>query len=63
MNNKTIGIVLIIFGVALAIWGYDIYDSAGSQVTRAFSGDAPVEAWAGMIGGAVCIVLGIYKLK
>ena len=63
MNNKTIGIVLIIVGVALAIWGYDIYDSAGSQVTRAFSGDAPVEAWAGMIGGAVCIVLGIYKLK
>jgi uncharacterized membrane protein YidH (DUF202 family) len=63
VNHKTIGIVLIIVGVALAIWGYDIYDSAGSQVTRAFSGDTPVEAWAGMIGGAVCIVPGIYKLK
>lgn len=63
MNNKTIGIVLIVVGVALAIWGYDIYDSAGSQVTRAFSGDTPIEAWAGMIGGAVCILLGIYKLK
>jgi len=63
MNNKQIGIVLIIVGIALAFWGYNVYDSAGSQVTRAFSGDAPIEAWAGMIGGAVCIVLGVLKVK
>jgi hypothetical protein len=63
MNNKYIGIALIIIGVALAIWGYNIYDSAGSQVSRALSGDAPIEAWAGMIGGAVCLVIGIYKIK
>jgi uncharacterized membrane protein YidH (DUF202 family) len=63
MNNKQIGIVLIIVGIALAFWGYNVYDSAGSQLTRAFSGDAPIEAWAGMVGGAVCIVLGVLKLK
>jgi hypothetical protein len=63
MNNKLIAIILIIVGVALAIWGYNIYDSAGSQVSRALSGDAPLEAWAGMIGGAVCVAFGIYKVK
>lgn len=63
MNNKIIGIVLIIIGVALAMWGYEIYDSAGSQVSRAFSGDAPLKAWAGMIGGAVCLLIGITKVK
>lgn len=63
MSNKYIGIVLIIIGVALAVWGYNIYDSAGSQVSRAFSGDAPIEAWAGMVGGAICIVIGILKVK
>jgi uncharacterized membrane protein YidH (DUF202 family) len=63
MNNKIIGIVLIVVGVALAAWGYNIYDSAGSQVSRAFSGDAPIEAWAGMVGGAICIVFGILKVK
>lgn len=63
MNNKFIGIALIVVGVALAIWGYNIYDSAGSQITRAFSGDAPIEAWAGMVGGVICIVIGIRKLK
>lgn len=63
MNNKVIGIVLIVIGVALAAWGYNIYDSAGSQITRALSGDAPIEAWVGMVGGAICIVLGIFKVK
>ena len=63
MNNKIIGIVLIIAGVALAFWGYNIYDSAGSQVSRALSGDIPIEAWAGLVGGAICLVIGIYKLK
>jgi len=63
MNNKYIGIILIIVGVALAFWGYNIYDSAGAQFSRALSGDVPIEAWAGMIGGAICVVIGIYKLK
>ncbi|MCO7223510.1 DUF3185 family protein [Pleionea sp. CnH1-48] len=63
MNNKIIGIVLIIVGVALAFWGYNIYDSAGSQITRALSGDTPIEAWAGMVGGVICVVIGIFKVK
>ena len=63
MNNKIIGIVLIIVGVVLAMWGYDIYDSASSQLSRALSGDTPIEAWAGMVGGVVCVLVGITRLK
>jgi uncharacterized membrane protein YidH (DUF202 family) len=63
MNNKYLGIILIIVGVALALWGYNVYDSAGSQVSRALTGDAPLEAWAGMVGGAICVLIGIYKVK
>lgn len=63
MNKKLIGIILIVAGVALAIWGYDVYDSAGSQISRAFSGDTPIEAWIGMVGGGLCIILGIRQLK
>lgn len=63
MNTKYTGIVLIIVGVALAFWGYNIYDSAGSHVSRALSGAAPIEAWAGMIGGAICIAIGVRRLK
>ena len=63
MSNKIIGVVLIIVGVALVAWGYNIYDSFGSQVSRTLSGDTPIEAWAGMVGGAICILIGIFKLK
>ncbi|RDL43544.1 hypothetical protein DN730_14515 [Marinomonas piezotolerans] len=63
MNTKVIGIVLIIIGAALALWGYNIYDSAGSQIGRAISGDTPVEAWIGMVGGAICIAIGLLRVK
>ena len=63
MNNKIIGIVLIIAGVVLAMWGYDIYDSASSQLSRTLNGDTPIEAWAGMVGGVISILIGITKVK
>lgn len=63
MNNKIIGIVLIVAGAALAMWGYNIYDSASSQISRAISGDVPMEAWAGMVGGAISVLVGITRLK
>jgi len=63
MKNKTIGIVLLIVGIGLLFWGYNIYDSAGSQVSRALSGDAPTKAYVLLIGGAICAMLGVLKLK
>ena len=63
MKKKHIGIVLIIIGVTLAAWGYNTYNSVGSQISRTFSGNVPIEAWAGMVGGAICIVIGILKIK
>jgi uncharacterized membrane protein YidH (DUF202 family) len=63
MNKKMTGIALIIIGIALAIWGYNIYDSAGSQIGRALNGNTPIEAWVGMVGGAICVAFGIIKVK
>ena len=63
MKGKQVGIILIVVGVALIAWGYNVYDSVGSQIGRAFSGDTPVEAWVGLVGGAICTLFGILKLK
>ncbi len=63
MNKKVISLILVVVGIALLVWGYDVYDSAGSQVSRALSGDTPIEAWFGIAGGAVCILLGALRIK
>lgn len=63
MNSRFVGIVLLVIGVALAAWGYDVYDSAGSHVTRALNGEAPMEAWVGMVAGAILIGIGVSRLK
>ena len=63
MNRKFFGILLIVVGIALLLWGYDRYDSVGAQINRAFSGDTPMEAWIGLVGGALCIAAGVLRLK
>ena len=63
MNNKIIGVIFIIAGVIAVTWGYNIYDSASSQVSRALSGDSPIEAWVGMAGGVIGVLIGITRLK
>jgi uncharacterized membrane protein YidH (DUF202 family) len=63
MNKKIIGIVLIVLGIALALWGYNVFDSASSQISRAFSGNTPFEAWLGMVGGVICAAVGISKVR
>ncbi|TXR54430.1 DUF3185 family protein [Reinekea thalattae] len=63
MKNKYIGIILIVIGTVLAYWGYQEFDSAGSQFNRALGGDISMEALVGLVGGAVCIVVGIFRVK
>ncbi|SDJ88568.1 DUF3185 family protein [Microbulbifer yueqingensis] len=63
MKKKYFGIVLMVVGVAAIMWGYNIYDSATSEVTRAITGDSPAEAWAGMVGGAICFLIGALKVR
>jgi len=50
-------------GVALALWGYNIYDAVSSQISRALSGETPIKGWAGMVGGVISVLIGITRLK
>lgn len=63
MKKKYMGAVLMVVGIAAVMWGYNIYDSASSEITRAITGDSPAEAWAGMVGGAICFVIGFLRVK
>ena len=62
MNNKIIGIVLLIAGVALLVWGYNISQSVSGQINQAFSGSPGDKAMYMYIGGAICAALGIFSI-
>jgi uncharacterized protein YjeT (DUF2065 family) len=59
---KIIGIVLVVLGIGLAIWGYQLSGSFGSQITQAVTGSDTDKVMTLYITGAVSLVVGIYLL-
>ena len=61
-NKKMIGAILLAVGIGLAIWGYQLSGSVGSQLTKAISGSHTDKAMMMYIGGAVSIIAGLFML-
>ena len=62
-NMKIISIVLVVLGVGLAIWGYQLSGSVGSQITQAVTGSDTDKVMTYYIVGAISIVVGMYLFK
>ena len=60
MQNKLIGLVLVVAGVGLLYWGYSESQSMTSQVSEAFSGSPLDRVMYKYIGGAVALIAGVY---
>lgn len=61
-TNKILGIALVVIGVGLAIWGFQLSESVGSQITEALTGAERDKVMMFYIGGAVSFVVGAYLL-
>lgn len=59
-QKKLIGLVLMVVGVGLAIWGYRMSGSFGSQLNEALSGSYGDKVMLLYIGGAACFVAGLF---
>ncbi len=57
---KILGLALVIIGIGLAFWGYQISGSIGSQISQTFTGAHTDKVMMLYIGGAVSFVVGIY---
>lgn len=57
---KIIGIALVVIGLGLAFWGYQLSGSVGSQITKAVTGSNTDKVMTFYISGAVSFVVGIY---
>ncbi len=62
MNNKQLGIVLLVIGAGLIFWGFNISGSLEGKLTNALSGSPGNKAMILYIVGAVCAALGIFKI-
>jgi len=65
-NRKTtvtiIGLALLVVGIGLAFWGYQLSGSVGSRLSEAFTGAAVDAVMIRYIGGAACVAVGLYLL-
>ena len=59
-NMKLISIVLIVVGVALLIWGFQMSDSVGNQVTESLTGSSTNAVMYRYIAGAASLAAGAY---
>ena len=56
---KIVGIALLIVGLGLGYWGYQISGSLGSQLTETMTGSPTDKVMMLYIGGAVSFVVGL----
>jgi hypothetical protein len=61
--HKQIGLILLVVGVALLIWGISMTSSFKSKISRAFTGSPTDKTVAILIAGGVCTALGAYQLS
>jgi cytochrome c biogenesis factor len=61
--NKQIGLILLVAGVALLIWGISMTGSFSSEVSRAFTGSPTDKTVTVLIAGGICTALGAYQLS
>jgi hypothetical protein len=62
MAKKIIGLILLVVGIGLAYWGYQMSGSVGSQLNQAFTGSPTDKVMACYIGGAASLVVGLFLL-
>ena len=58
--NRAIGLALVVAGIGLAWWGYQISETLTAQLTTTFSGSLPDEVMYRYIGGAACGAAGLF---
>ncbi len=60
--TKMLGLVLLVGGVGMAFWGYQLSGSVVSQLSKNFTGALPDAVMYRYIGGAVSCVAGLFLL-
>jgi hypothetical protein len=60
---KIIGLILLVVGAGLALWGFQLSDSVGSQLTQVITGSDTDKVMTLYITGAASFIVGLYLFK
>ncbi len=63
-NLNALGIILLVAGIGLLLWGINLYGAFGNKLARTFTGASTNETMIFLIAGAICTALGaiiLYK--
>lgn len=59
-STKLVSIILMVIGIGLAYWGYDMSGSFDSQFSQTFSGSSSNAVLMRYIGGAASFAAGLF---
>ncbi len=59
---RVAGLILLVVGIGLVFWGYQMSGSVAAKLTRAITGAAPDGVMYRYVGGAAGIVAGVFLL-
>ena len=57
--QKIVGVICLVIGIILLVWGHKIAHSVGSQMQQVFTGSPTDRAMHFYIGGVVLAILGV----
>jgi drug/metabolite transporter (DMT)-like permease len=60
--GRLIGVLLLVAGVVLALWGYNVSQSFSSQFNEIVSGSPSDKTLYLYAAGGICAVLGLLKI-
>lgn len=59
---KMVGLILLIGGIGMAFWGYQMSSAFTSQLSKGLTGALPDDVMYRYIGGAISSVVGLFLL-
>ena len=59
-NMKMVGIILIVVGIALLVWGFQLSDSFNNRVTESLTGSSSDPVVIRYIAGAASLAVGAF---
>jgi len=64
--KRAISLVLIIIGILLLYWGYDLEQRLDTEIIKQVTGEMPEQVWQYYVTGGIAVlvgILGVWKSK